>query len=217
MQYDIHSHYIDSRPDLMQFLAVEASLTLDLQALARQAGKSVLLSVGIHPWKASNWDLELVRSMREFFSDERLRMVGEIGLDKACSVPFDVQEEVFRIQVELAEEAGKPILLHAVRVLAEILDMKRKHPSVPAWIIHGFRGGRQEAEQYVSKGFYLSFGPKFNREGLLACPLERLFLETDDSGEGVGLVYERVAEALGCPMETLVRAVEENFRSLFLK
>jgi len=143
--------------------------------------------------------------------------IGEIGLDKTYPVPLVTQKIVFNAQLDMAEHLMKPIILHVVHTMAEILESKKDHPGIPAWIIHGFRGGKQEAEQYIKKEFYLSFGTKFNPAGLKACPMDKMFLETDESEEGIESVYDRVATILGCSVGALEVQIERNFCSVFKK
>lgn len=215
MLIDIHSHRLHTESGLKQFLALEASLLPEFRTSLPLHDEESLLSVGIHPWNASFWTEDSVSDLLDVFLDRRVLLMGEIGLDKLSSVPFDSQKSIFKAQIEIAEQIKMPVLLHIVRAMSDVLEMKRTHCAVPAWIVHGFRGGKQEAEQYIRKEFYLSFGPRFNAEGLLACPVNRLFLETDDSGEDLRLVYERVAQVLGCTFDCLERQVEINFRSVF--
>ena len=90
--------------------------------------------------------------------------VGEAGLDKLADAPMDLQVEVFRCQACLAEAVGKPLVLHLVKAVDELLKVKRDlRPSKP-WIIHGFRGKAALAEEYLKHGFYLSFGEKYQEE-----------------------------------------------------
>jgi TatD DNase family protein len=215
MKIDIHSHYLTAKHDQKQILVIDAQSLADLHKMFLSYGKNFFLSFGIHPWSALNWNLTDISILRNFFLDPRVLMVGEIGLDRVSLVPFSKQLLTFNSQLELAEQVGKPVLLHVVRAMAEILEAKKNYKSVPAWIIHGFRGGKQEAEQYLNKGFYLSFGLRFNKEGLLACPMDRLFMETDDSGVDISLVYKQVIEILQCSAENLEKQVETNFYSIF--
>lgn len=215
MQIDIHSHHLHSQPTQKQFIALEASQADVLRKILPNCGKDVFLSVGVHPWQALHWNIEDCALLLELFSDHRVMMIGEIGLDKISPIDFNLQKNVFYVQIDMAEKVRKPVLLHVVRAMSEILECKRMHPNVPAWIVHGFRGGRQEAEQYASKGFYLSFGLRFNNEGLLACPLDRLFLETDEIAEDLNSVYERVTRVLQIPMDVLEKQLEANFRTIF--
>ena len=58
----------------------------------------------------------------------------------------------------LAEEVGKPLVIHLVKAVDELLKVKRDlRPSNP-WIIHGFRGKAALAEEYLKHGFYLHSG-----------------------------------------------------------
>lgn len=212
---DIHTHKVHSEHLYKRIVALEASSLPDLQSCTSFQHETVFLSAGIHPWKALLWNLNLASALKTLFFDSRILLIGEIGLDKVSSVPFDVQRQVFDAQLEMAEGAKKPVLLHVVRAMAEVLEAKVKYPVIPSWIIHGFRGGKQESEQYTRKGFYLSFGLKFNREGLLACPRNRLFLETDDSDQDIKSLYEQVAQVLQCSVEELEKQIDANFISVF--
>lgn len=217
MLIDIHSHHIHGQPLQKQFISLEASLADGFRETFSNYGKDVLLSVGVHPWQALSWNQDDNPVLLGLFSDPRVLMIGEVGLDRNSRVDYKVQTLVFNAQIEMAEKVRKPVLLHVVHTMAEILACKKMHQDIPAWIIHGFRGGRQEAEQYTKKGFYLSFGPRFNNEGLLACPIERLFLETDESREELNTVYEKVAQVLQCPVAILEKQLELNFCTIFKK
>ena len=89
-----------------------------------------------------------------------------------------------------------------------------------AVIFHGFIGSVQQAERAVSRGYYLSFGvgafrsPK-TLEALRLMPLDRLFVETDESEVGIENVYERVAQARGVELEELKYKLEENYKKIF--
>ena len=187
----------------------------DVQRSILKYRDNASLSLGIHPWDASLWCVDDIPALKSFFSDHRVLLIGEIGLDKTSLVPIDLQKIVFESQVNLAEQIRKPVLLHVVRTMSEILEIKRTHQGVPAWIIHGYKGKRQVTEQYITKGFYLSFGAIFKEEGLLACPVDRMFFETDEHTENIKLVYERAAKVLSCSVLELENQVEDNFKSVF--
>ena len=81
---------------------------------------------------------------------------------------------------------------------------KELRPHSP-WLIHGFRGKPQQAEQLLRAGFYLSFGRYFHSESLaLAYREGRAFLETDDISElSIASVYEEASRSLGISLEEL--------------
>jgi len=217
MWIDIHSHQAQQKAGLKRILSVEPADFKRFDTGVDLQGERASMSLGIHPWNALDWDLNSVLSLMDDFLNKKVLFIGEIGLDKSSTVPFSNQMLVFKTQLEMAVKCNKPVLLHVVRAMAETLQAKKEYPTIPAWVIHGFRGGKQEAEQYISKGFYLSFGPKFNKEGLLACPSDRLLLETDNSGVDINVVYELVEQVLQCTLEKLEKQIESNFSTLFDK
>ncbi|MBQ6572336.1 MAG: Mg-dependent DNase, partial [Alistipes sp.] len=52
-------------------------------------------------------------------------------------------------------------------------------------------------------------------EALRLMPLDRLFVETDESEVGIENVYERVAKARGVELEELKYKLEENYKKIF--
>lgn len=112
-----------------------------------------LYSVGWHPWWPEP-DMEWVRRMA---ADPRVVMIGEMGIDKRRS-PLTLTEQIAltRAHALLAEELRKPLILHTVGAWPEIMALRKElKPSQP-WIIHGFRGKSQLAEQLLRAGFILS-------------------------------------------------------------
>ena len=75
----------------------------------------VFFLMGIHPCDGQECTGATLKAMREAFAeDPRLRAVGEIGLDfywKDCP-PF-IQEEAFRVQLALAKETDRPVVIHS--------------------------------------------------------------------------------------------------------
>lgn len=136
--------------------------------------------------------------------------VGECGLDRLCGVAMDVQERIFRQQIALSEAHHLPLILHCVKALDDVLRLRRTlRPSAP-WVFHGFRGKPQQLNSLIASGCYVSFGPKYNPESLCACPMERLFLETDDSGCAISDVYASAAECLRIPLPVLQQQLLQN-------
>ena len=95
-----------------------------------------------------------------------------------------------------------------------LAEKKKLHPQVP-WVIHGFRGKPQEAEQLLKAGLYLSFGEHYNVETLRSTPLDRLFLETDEAICGIDVIYNKVASDLSIEVEELKEAVKKNIDCIF--
>jgi len=135
--------------------------------------------------------------------------IGEAGLDKKKSpVPMDVQKAVFREHVKLSEMLHKPLIVHCVKAVDELLAIRRemgvKHP----WVLHGYRGGPEQAEQLRKQGIYVSLGLEYNTDTLLDMPFKYLLLESDTHGD-VNVLYKLVSEDM--------EANEQSVRSLVAK
>lgn len=152
-------------------------------------------SIGVHPWHADEANIEVIdRLVYNLQNDvnHHIKAIGECGLDKLCTVPLQIQIDVFRQQVLISERFQLPVIIHCVKAMDELLALKKELQPTQPWIWHGFRGKPQQLQQLINNGFYISFGFKYNRESLIACPLERMFLETDDDPRPIRLLYEQV-------------------------
>ena len=135
-----------------------------------------VFSAGIHPWNADRADLDALRRIAP-----RAYAIGEAGLDKLCGPSIDVQVPVFVSQARLADELGKPLIIHCVKAWPELIAVRRSLQPTTPWIIHGFRGKPELAQQLLREGFDISLGEKFNPATRAVIPDGRLYTETDES------------------------------------
>ncbi|MEZ5069496.1 MAG: TatD family hydrolase [Bacteroidales bacterium] len=179
-------------------------------------------SVGLHPYSLGKVDeQEALNKVRLALENPRVLAVGECGLDKTLDVSLERQGVLFELQVELAEQADVPVILHVVRSHQEILDFMKKHrPSVPM-IIHGFSGSPQLALDLARAGLTLSFGdalrddrPKVE-DAFRALPLEHILLESDEGREDIRELYALGAELKNMDPEVFRREVTERALGLF--
>lgn len=150
----------------------------------------VFFILGIHPCDALTLTGQTLDNMRRLFrADARLRAVGEIGLDfywKDC--PPLVQEEALRLQLALAREVERPVVIHsrdaAGRTLA-VLEAESFAGKPLLW--HCFSGDAIPfTDRILANGWHISIpGPvSYNanadlRNALSRIPADRLLLETD--------------------------------------
>ena len=145
-----------------------------------------LAAYGIHPMyveHARELDLD---ALRETIQRGHALAVGEIGLDRYVEPRDDARQELyFAAQLQLARDAGLPVLLHVRRAIDPVLKHLRRC-RVRGGIAHAFNGSRQQAEEFIKLGFKLGFGgamtfPRANRIRELAAtlPLDAIVLETD--------------------------------------
>ncbi|WP_321334078.1 TatD family hydrolase [uncultured Bacteroides sp.] len=206
---DIHTHHLPLHPE-------QAIFNCTSEMLWRQP--FAYCSVGIHPWELTadaiqdKWNWLVLAA-----ADSRVLAIGEAGLDRMIDVPFSLQMDTFERQIEFADAVGKPLVIHCVRAANEIIELKKKFQPHNPWIIHGFRGKKEQALQYVRHGLYLSFGERYQEEALCAAPADRLFLETDESTIDIHLLYQRAATVLSIPLELLTGQLKQNIGNVFLK
>lgn len=195
---DIHTHNIAS-----------GTATTIFSSGTYLAGRNI--SIGIHPWKISDdWEQQFA-IVKEYAGRENVIAIGECGIDKVTtSTGIDIQRKIFKAHAILAEEVEKPLVIHCVKGFDEIISIHKEIKPRQMWIIHGFRGKPQQAEQLTKAGFYLSFGEKFNTDGIKATPVEKLLVESDESTSGISEIYSRIANAKGISVNELASAVLKN-------
>ena len=176
------------------------------------------ISVGIHPWflTLNNVDT-LLDVLYKTLKDKRVVALGEAGLDKLKGGSIETQIAVFRKEVAISEEFKLPMIIHCVKAFNELIELKKELRPCQPWIIHGFRGKKNMAVELLRHGCYLSFGSRFQEETVRVVPVERLFIETDESEECIEAICRRIAEVRGVSPEELVEVVNKNVRAIFFK
>ena len=209
---DIHAHQLPQIPGT-------AIVNRYPDTFVPEAGE--WYSVGMHPWHIQTAAPPAVRHEMDILASlaghPQVLAVGEAGLDKLADAPQAVQIEVFEYQARLSMELGKPLVIHLVKAMDELLKLKRQIKPTNPWIIHGFRGKAVLAEEYLRHGFYLSFGEKYQEEALRITPSGRLFLETDESDVPIADVYSRAAQVRCVSLAELTEALQENIAKVFFK
>jgi TatD DNase family protein len=208
MIVDIHTHHSTSSiyPAIrnLTFAESDSIFASDIPGL---------FSVGIHPCHADDFSPELIDKMMAWSTDKRLVALGECGLDKNSRVSMEQQLNVFEQQIILSEKTGKPLIIHCVGCFNELFELKKKLNPRQLWIIHGFRGKPQLAQQALNAGCSLSFGEHFNVESVRLTPIDRLFVETDESQLLISEIYHSIALIKNCLPEELTAG--ENFIGRF--
>lgn len=172
-------------------------------------GEATVQSVGLHPWHLTEDWLERMPEIEQTLMHQE-SFVGECGLDRVCDTPFERQLAAFTAQIALSERLQRPLILHCVRALDDVLRLKRT--ANQTWVFHGFRGKPQQLRQLLDHGFYVSFGFHYNEESLKLCPIDRLFLETDDAPRSIVPLYESVARQCNISLVELKEQLWANLR-----
>nr|WP_225587515.1 TatD family hydrolase [Methylomonas fluvii] len=214
---DIHCHQTGSH----QAIEMISIATQDFDVTATHNG---FYSLGLHPWHLDKEDAETALwKISAASQDPHLLAIGECGLDKAIATPLTTQIPAFMSQIKLANQLGKPLIIHCVRAFNELIQIKKStlNTKIP-WIIHGFNGKPALADQLTRHGFYLSFGaalldPRCHAgKALSRTPADRLFLETDTANVSIDAIYAAAAKMLGLDIATLRQQILSNFKRVFL-
>src|ERR1700720_1196652 len=102
----------------------------DLEVGVRLADRYpfIYATIGVHPHDASKATDETFDRLRELARHPKVLAIGEIGLDYHYDFsPREVQRAVFERQLEIAREAGKPIVIHTREAWADTFDVFRSH------------------------------------------------------------------------------------------
>jgi TatD DNase family protein len=213
----------------------------DLEVAIRLAEQydSVRATVGIHPHDARKADAASFDRLAELCGHPRVLALGEIGLDYHYdNSPREIQREVFVNQMQIARQAGKPIVIHSRDAWEDTIELLETHwrPGGLGGIMHCFSGGVEQAREALDLGFWISFAgvvtfPRAEqlREAAAAVPLDRLLVETDapyltpepyrkirrNEPRYVVETARKVAAARGMEYEELAAATSRNFCALF--
>ena len=203
---DAHTHNLQ---------ATDALVAVEPNAFSPQPGK--IYSVGIHPWHTdTSTDDDLMR-LREAAQHPQVVVIGETGLDNLRGTPLVRQTEIFEQHLLLAQELGKPVIIHSVRTSQQVIQCcSRLGITVPC-AIHSIRGNERVARPLLDAGFYLSFGPRFNPATVLATPQDRLLIETDDTGMTIAQVAAAIAPTLQLSVPALLAFAAQNLNTFLVK
>lgn len=148
----------------------------------------IYASAGVHPSEVEELSEVDIQRLKEYSELNKVVAIGEIGLDYHYPEPEkDIQEKWFRRQLDLAQEAGLPVIIHsreAARNTFEIL--KEYNGRLNGGIIHCFSYSPELAEEYLKMGYYIGIGgvltfknAKKLKEVAEIVPMDRIVIETD--------------------------------------
>lgn len=206
--------------------------------------RAVYAAVGVHPHEAKTVSKRDWEELWELAAHPQVVAIGETGLDFYRDLsPRDVQRQVFRQQLALAAETGKPVIIHNREAHDEVRDILRD------WVrglpqdspltqrpgtLHCFSGNLEMAQEMIALGFFIGVdGPLTYRnarrlpEIVRALSLKCLLIETDapylpphphrgqrNEPAYVRLVAEAIARIKAIPLDEVARTTTHNARAL---
>lgn len=199
----------------------------------------IYAAVGVHPSDIADLNEDTFAWLKEQATYAKTVAVGEIGLDYYWDKEADVQEKQrywFGRQLQLAREAGLPVIIHSRDAAADTLQVMRdNHAETIPGVIHCYSYSPELAQEFVRMGYYIGVGgvvtfknAKKLVETVQAIPMERILLETDspymapephrgtrNDSRNIPYVIAKIAELKGITPQEVERITEENAYRLF--
>jgi len=166
----------------------------EAERAVKMRGRYVIPTCGLHPWYGAEYQVE---ELTEWM--EQCPVIGEIGMDSVwCQTPLKIQEQVFRRQLRMAHQAGKPVILHTKGQEERISGIIKEFPN--RYLVHWYSCGRYP-EEFLAQDCYFSIGPDvwWNpavQQIAANVPADRLLVETDGLNS-VKWAWEEGLKALG--------------------
>ncbi len=199
----------------------------------------LFFSVGLHPLDASLWQADLDLQIRELASsDKRVVAIGEMGLDFFKADNHQLQIEVFRSQLQIANELDLPVIIHcrdAATAMRQICQEFQSEFGQIRGVMHCWSGTPAETQWFLDLGFYISFSGVVTfknatqiQDSARLVPLEKLLIETDcpflapvpkrgkrNEPAFVSYVASYLAQLRGEDLDTIADRTTANARQLF--
>ena len=251
MLFDTHAHMNDPAFDedresvllglqekgvsLMMNVGCCLESSRDCIAMAEQY-PFVYASVGTHPDSADEVDEAVLEQYRQMVANHpKVKAIGEIGLDYYYeTIPREIQQRAFRLQMELARELQMPVIVHERNAHDDGMRIVKEFKGVTG-VFHCYSGSAEMARQLVDMGWYIGFtgvltfkNARKAVETAASVPLERIVLETDcpfmapepfrGKRNDPGYLFrmaERLAEIRGISVEEVRSITTENGKRLY--
>ena len=196
-------------------------------------------ALGIHPENADEFNDDVEKEIIELVNkNKKIIAIGEIGLDYYWeeNPSKEIQKEVFRRQMKLAETLNLPVIIHDRDAHGDTLEIIKEFPNVKG-IVHCFSGSVEFAVECIKLGYYIGVGgivtfknAKKIVEVVKQIPLENILVETDapymaptpnrgkrNKSDYIAYIIEQIAQIKNLNPKEVNLAVNSNFKRLIGK
>jgi len=174
-----------------QMIVTGASAEGSRQALqlANKWPRKLFATAGVHPHRASAYDSETDKLLRELAGREGVVAIGETGLDYFRDFsPREAQRSSFEQQIQIAIDTGLPFFLHQRDAHEDFVAiLKQYRDQLSDVVVHCFTGSKSELHECLDLNCYIGITGWIcdERRGthmkdyMIDIPSDRLMIETD--------------------------------------
>jgi TatD DNase family protein len=195
-----------------------------------QKHPNILPTFGFDPWSSAKLGMRAAMAELDFIKSKAEEMVGigEIGLDFKLGRKA-IQRKAFELFLRLAEELGKPAIIHSRAAAGSVLEMLKKFAGTA--VLHSFPGSIPQIRKAIELGCYFSIAPNVVRsqqKQILAreVPIEEILLESDSPSLGpdprqrnepvnIKIALKEIARIKGLSIARAKRIIFNNSKQLF--
>jgi len=148
--------------------------------------EDVYALLGVHPEDCEKFDNNTAKKIIELAKDEKVKGIGEIGLDYHYTKENkEIQKRVFITQIEIAKMLDLPIVVHDREAHFDTLEILKEY-KVKKAVLHCFSGSVEFMKQCCALGYKIAIGgvvtfknAKEIKEVAKEIDINDLMLETD--------------------------------------
>ncbi|MGA0097279.1 MAG: TatD family hydrolase [Bacilli bacterium] len=154
-----------------------------------QQNPAIKAIIGVHPVDVKvDTDLSWIKDLYHQHPNHILA-IGEIGLDyywEKDPSKHEQQALYMKIQIEIANALGLPIVVHCRDAYEAILPILKSNPVKAGGVMHCYAGPSHLIPDFAQLGFYFSYGGPVTfknaheaRDSVKQTPIDRILIETD--------------------------------------
>lgn len=171
-------------------MIVSAASPNDIEEIIQLCEKydNIYGTIGIHPEFASNYTKKDIETLKKYLKHPKIVGIGEIGLDYHYTKENkDKQKELFVLQLHLANDYNKPVVIHTRDALEDTYNiLKEEKADNISGVMHCFSGDLDYAYKIIELNMLLGIGgvltfknEKKLKEVVQTLDMKYFVLETD--------------------------------------
>lgn len=243
-QFDLDREFIISELNKHEIKSIVVGTTITDSFFARDMvrGKSNLkFSAGVHPHEADKVNISIIsQNLEKLLLEEDNVAIGECGFDFYYNDKeslYTKQENLFRIQIKMAQKYNKPLIVHTRESFQESYDILKEYHDLKI-IYHCFSGdvawfhklNSLNHKNYFSFSGIITFKNKVDdiKNTVREVPIDKILSETDspylapvpmrgnkNTPLNIKYIINKIAELKGISFDEMDKILDNNANKAF--